>query len=185
LAINGPPAHQYWVNKLPGLTQLRDKLDTQAMERALSESTPSRRRWVTKHITGHFAHGKNMQRRGQRTTTICPRCQTDAEDKVHILRCQADSARTQWKISLQALDRWMKDQGTATEIRTTIITKLEQWNSDDNTQNNTGNHFATAQSHIGWDRMRDGGLTRGWRDHQEKFGNTPSHANPVSGGRPH
>jgi len=42
LAINGPPAHQYWVNKLPGLTQLSDKLDTQAMERVLSKSTPSR-----------------------------------------------------------------------------------------------------------------------------------------------
>jgi len=55
------------------------------------------------------------------------------------------------------------------EIRTTIITNLEQWANDDTTQNNPDNPFTTAQSHIGWDRMLDGWLTRGWHDHQEKL----------------
>ena len=40
LALNGPTAHQYWATKLPGTTSLPETLDTQAMERALSESTP-------------------------------------------------------------------------------------------------------------------------------------------------
>jgi len=44
------------------MTQLNEMLDMQAMEWALSKSTPSRHQWVTKHITSHFAHGKNMQR---------------------------------------------------------------------------------------------------------------------------
>ncbi len=62
LAMNGPKAQ---ATKLPPISQLQDKLDTQAMEWALCKSTPSRHRWVTKHITGHFAHGKNMKWRGQ------------------------------------------------------------------------------------------------------------------------
>jgi len=54
--MNGPEAQQYWATKLPLVSQL---LKNQAMEWVLSESTPNRRRWVTKHITGHFAHGKD------------------------------------------------------------------------------------------------------------------------------
>jgi len=101
-AMNGPEAHSYWDTKLPSGTQT---LDNPAMERALSESTPSRRRWVTKHITGHFAHGKNMQRRGQRSTAECPCCSAEVEDKDHILRCPSESARTQWKLSMKTLYR--------------------------------------------------------------------------------
>jgi len=57
-AMNRPAAQSYWSSKLPTTSHL---LDNQAMERALRESTSTRCRWITKHITGHFAHGKNMQ----------------------------------------------------------------------------------------------------------------------------
>jgi len=60
--MNGPEAQQYWATKLPSVLQL---LDNQAIKWALSESTPNRCRWVTKHITSHFDHGKNMQQQGQ------------------------------------------------------------------------------------------------------------------------
>ncbi len=63
--MNGPAAQQYWRKKIYANNPMQPEMDIQAMERALSESTPGRRRWVTKHITGHFAHGKNMVRRGQ------------------------------------------------------------------------------------------------------------------------
>jgi len=63
--MNGLAAKSYWKEKMPQVSQLQTELDGEAMERALKESTPGRRRWVTKHITGHFAHGKNMVRRGQ------------------------------------------------------------------------------------------------------------------------
>ncbi len=162
--MNGLDAHHYWDTKLPSGTQ---KLDNPAMERALNESTLSRHRWVTKHITGHFTHGKNMQRRGQRSTAACPRCPTEVEDKDHILQCPADSARTQWKLSMQTLHRWLKDQGMAIKIRTAIMTNLEKWVTNDTTSSPPMDDFSTEQEQIGWDRMMDGWLTRGWRDHQE------------------
>jgi len=149
--------------------QLNETLDTQAMEWALSKSTPSRLPWVTKHITGHFAHGKNMQQRGQCSTAVCPHCQMEIEDKGHILRCSADSARVQWKLSLQSLHRWMKDQGTALEIRIAIMTNLEQWANDNTTSSNSKDKFTTEQQKIGWDCMLDGWLTQGWCNHQEKI----------------
>jgi len=93
----------------------------------------------------------------------------EVEDKVHILRCSADSARAQWKISMQTLNRWMKDNGTATEIRTAIMTHLEQWTQNDNNPSNSMADFYTEQEQIGWDRMMDGWLMQRWRDHQDKI----------------
>jgi len=115
------------------------------MEQALSESTPNQCRWVTKHITSHFAHGKNMQRQGQRSTAACPCCQMEVEDKGHILQYPADSARAQWKISMQTLNHWMKDHGTAMEISTAIMTHLEQWVNNDTTSSNSMDYFLTEQ----------------------------------------
>jgi len=43
------------------MMQLTETLNMQAMEWALSKSALSQCQWVTKHITSHFAHGKNMQ----------------------------------------------------------------------------------------------------------------------------
>jgi len=60
LAMNGPVAHQYWEEKILEVPHLHMEMDLKAMERAFSESMLGRHRWVTKHITGHFAHGKNM-----------------------------------------------------------------------------------------------------------------------------
>jgi len=139
------------------------------MERALSKSTLGRRQWVTKHITGHFAHGKNMVRRGQRSTTTCLRCQAELEDKQHIIRCPAENAREQWKLSIQKLSRWMKDQGTAPEICSEILSQLMRWTHDKPTPEHLEQPFAEEQQRIGWDRMMDGWLLQGWRDYQEKI----------------
>jgi len=71
--------------KIHLVMHMQPEMDIQAMERALSESTPGRRQWVTKHITGHFMHGKNMVQRGQRLIAACPQCQAKMEDKQHII----------------------------------------------------------------------------------------------------
>ena len=119
--MNGPPVQQYWETKLPQGVHIHKELDLQALERVMSKRKPSRHRWVTKHITGHFAHGKNMARQGQRSTAACPRCRNEVKDKSHIIRCQAESAQKQCEISTQKLNKWMKDQGTALEIHTMIM----------------------------------------------------------------
>jgi len=71
-ALNGPPAKKYWQLKMPHLSPTLNKVDSKAMEQAISELPTHKRRWVTKQITGQFAHGKNMQWRGQWATAKCP-----------------------------------------------------------------------------------------------------------------
>jgi len=56
LAFNRPKAEKYWLTKLQNLNSSAT-LDTQAMDRAMSESTSARRRWATKQLTNQFTHG--------------------------------------------------------------------------------------------------------------------------------
>jgi len=130
VAMNGPAAQHYWTNKMPQVPQLHTELNVEAMERALSKSMLGRRRWVTKHNTSHFVHGKNMIGRGQQSTAQCPRCLAEMEDKLHILWCPAPSTEVQWTLSIQKLSQWMKDQGTALEIWMAILLQLERWAKD-------------------------------------------------------
>jgi len=52
---------------------------------------------------------------------------------------------------MQSLNRWMKDQGTAYEIRTAIMTNLEQWANKNTTSSNSEEKFTTEQEKLGWD----------------------------------
>jgi len=54
VAFNGLATKQYWTNKFQMLAPSLEEMDSPAMERALSKTTPGHRQWVVKHITGHF-----------------------------------------------------------------------------------------------------------------------------------
>jgi len=108
-------------------------------------------------------------RRSQRTTAKCPRCQAEVEDKTHIIRCPAPSARTQWALSLATLDNWLKDQGTDPLLRKRLILALNDWANVAEPQAPSPTAYETEQAHIGWDRMMDGWISRKWRDHQERI----------------
>jgi len=82
---------------------------------------------------------------GERLTVACPRCQAEMEDKQHIIRCPAASARAQWMISIQKLNRWMNDQGMAQEVHTEILTQLSRWVQDKATPEHMEETFAEEQ----------------------------------------
>jgi len=67
------------------------------------------------------------------------------EDKQHIIWCPAVTAREQWKLSIQKLSRWMKDQGTAPEIHSEILSQLERWTQDEPIPDHTEQPFAEEQ----------------------------------------
>jgi len=80
-----------------------------------------------------FCTWQELVQRGQRYTAACPHCQAKMEDKQHIIWCPAASTREQWKLSIQKLNRWMKDQGMASEVQTEILTQLARWVQRQNT----------------------------------------------------
>jgi len=171
--------------KMPQVPQLHMELDFEAMEWALSKSMLGRRRWVTKHITRHFAHGINMVQRGQWSTAQCPRCQVETEDKIHILWCPAPSARVQWTLSIQKLSWWMKDQGTALEVWMAILLQLERWVKKNYHKPAWMNLFLRTNNRsdgIGWwmaSLCADGMTIR------KKFGSVPNQGNQVCSGLLH
>ncbi len=63
----------------------------------------------------------------------------------------------------------MKDQGTAPEIRSEIMSQLACWTQDEPIPEHTEQSFAEEQQRIGWDRMMDRWLSQKWRDHQDKI----------------
>jgi len=63
----------------------------------------------------------------------------------------------------------MKDQGTAPEIRSEILSQLAHWTQDKPIPEHMEQPFAEEQQRIGWDRMMDGWLSRKWRDRQDQI----------------
>jgi len=161
-------AKQYWTNKFHTPAGAVDNLDSLAMEQAFSKITTGHRQWVTKHITGHFSHRKNMVQRGHRSFAQCRCCQANLEDKIHILKYPAPSAQTQWEIRITKLNKWLKEQGTNLILQQMLIGYLQQW-ATNKTPRQTANSFVEEQQKIGWDRMLDRWLTQRWRDHQEQI----------------
>ncbi len=154
---------------MPNLSQGLTKLDLYAMERVMQEAPAYKRRWISKQITG-FAHGKNMLRRGQRSSAQCPWCNAETADKQHIIQCPAQGARQQWTISLNKLKQWLWAQGTEPAVRDTLLTNLKAWSSSTQTKSSTHSTlWEDEQTQIGWDRLLDGWLSQYWRSQQDKI----------------
>jgi len=127
----------------------------------------SKRRWVSKQVSNHFAHGKNMVRWKQRNTAECPRCATEVEDKLHIIRCPQQEASSIWESALLALNQWLKAEDTAPAIIHELITGLQSWYQGSPAQQRPP--ATNQQSLIGWAAVLDGWIGIQWHLQQEAF----------------
>jgi len=171
-ALNKPPAQKYWQSKLQLVSPTLNELDTEAMEKALRETHPTRRWWATKQMTSQFAHGQNMMQCGQHIMAQCPRCQAAVEDKIHIIHCLVPSAQIQWTLSLQSLKQWLTEQGLDTQLCKQLIALLNDWANATESHKLPNMEYCAEQIRIGWDRMMDRWISHKWRDHQEHIWKT-------------
>jgi len=58
--INGQESKKYWKTRRGLHPDILSWVDWFAIRRAMKESSIDRRRWASKQMSGHFAHGKNM-----------------------------------------------------------------------------------------------------------------------------
>ncbi len=142
-------------------------IDWYGVGRAYWESTPTVCRWATKHTSGFFAHGKNMACWQFRSSTNCPRCGSELEDKAHITQCTNEEARLTWKQSLKQVEKWLRENNTAHELLAAILWGLNQWQEPQWGADSPTGQFFLDQMVIGWDRFLDGWLAKSWRAHQE------------------
>jgi len=165
--INGQRTSDYWMKRWSMTQGIWTKIDWESIRRAMHEILVNHRQWVSKFVSGHFATGKNMYWWKFRTSSLCPRCKATNEDKQHILTCPALEARSLWEKSLKAVDLWLQDEGTDTQLREHLMNYLRSWPLPP-TNSHAPPEFAEDQADIGHQYMMDGWLSREWRAHQEQ-----------------
>jgi len=124
-------------------------------------------RWASKHMSGHFAHSKNMVRWKQCSADQCPRCGLPREDKSHIIRCQHESATKTWDDALTNLKEWLKTEQTDPQLIELLLTELNAWRN--NEPHSTTSPVAQAQTAIRWDAVLDGWLSLEWQATQSAY----------------
>jgi len=105
--INGHTTLQYWSQQKNYTPDLIQNVDWPALGQAMCSTKPQQRRWASKQMSGHFAHGKNMVRWQQCTTDRCPPCSV-SEDKAHIITCRQEEASSTWNAALASLRKWLE-----------------------------------------------------------------------------
>ncbi len=165
--INKEPIEKYWKTKFQIIEPTWQLIDWDGVGRAYKESSPTVRRWATKHTSGFFAHGKNMKRWKLRTADSCPRCGQDLEDKAHITQCPDIEAGLIWQHSLKDLEKWLRESNTAHELSAAIIWGLQRWREPQSDILPPTGQYVYDQTELGWDHFLDGWLVKSWRLHQE------------------
>jgi len=89
----------------------------------------AKQQWASKHMSGHFAHGKNMVQWQRHSSATCPRCRTAPEDKLHICRCTQDEVTLKWTKAVAALMQWMKDKQSDPNLIWALTQGLQAWHS--------------------------------------------------------
>jgi len=158
---------KHWKQKYQISDRTWQSIDWYGLGRAYKESSPVTRRWATKHTLGFFAHSKNMARWNFRSSTWCPRCEEDSEDKAHITKCPNTDAALTWQQSLKKLATWFRESNTAHEISEAILWGLNQWREPQTHAASPTGQYIADQSAIGWDQFLDGWLAKSWRMSQE------------------
>ena len=169
--INGKIILNHWAMKERFSKKLAQTIDWECSEKAIKGLPLAQRQWVAKMASKFLPDGKNMQRWGFRSKAQCPRCAHPTEDKEHILKCPAESARTQWNKSIAALDQWLQTAQTHPQIRKDIIEGLQQWHDQipgcrPYVEGSTAGH---SQDSIGWGLALEGCLAQKWREEQDTF----------------
>jgi len=159
--INGQRTKDYWVKRRSMTQGIWKKIDWESVGRAMNKIPINRRRWVAKYVAGHFATGKNMCRWKFRTSSLCPRCNANNEDKQHILTCPAPAARSLWEKHLKTIDLWLRDEGTDPQLREHLMSYLKSWPLAPATSS-ASPPFAEEQNNIGHQYMMDGWLSQEW-----------------------
>jgi len=123
---------------------------------------------VTKFVSGHLAHGKNMQQWKFCSSDQCPWFPEILETKLHVLRCRKMVAQCIWMSTLADLTKWLKTQNTDPQITQQLLMALKHWYMEAPWPTE-GNPLLEAHNQIGQDWFMDRWLSWQWRTMQEAY----------------
>lgn len=147
-------------------------IDWITLKKATKMLQPSRRRWLSKSITGICGVGICLQRWKWQYHSKCPRCGSDGEDFFHVLTCDHPEAQSIWIEHLTNIKKWMLSHNAGPELPRAICGYLHSWRFGSPPPNITSFsdieiHQSILEQHeIGWKSMFDGLLSRHWSIYQ-------------------
>ncbi len=160
--INGNALCTHWNCKQRFGRGVSEQVDWTSVSQAMMEVRWSRRKWVTKFTLGEFSHGANMQRWHFCMSSKCPQCSQEREDKKHIIRCPAKSAKKCWTEAMAKIKNWLKQEKTDPQLAEAIIDGLQGWYSGEENNSPSRRLAFLQQSALGWDTFLEGGLSALW-----------------------
>ena len=121
-------AHDYWVDsknryKRDDIT----KIDWTAQTKAMTTLSTTKRRNISKWVSGWTSVGKNMERWNLRYRGQCPFCSYPKETTKHVLMCQHESPTKVWTSLLEQYDKKLMQSKTNYYLRKAIIHELWAW----------------------------------------------------------
>jgi len=137
-----------------------------ALRHAMRSVPLAKQQWVTKHMSGHFAHGE-IWSSGKSIAQHVP----DAEQLLKInSTCTQDDAALKWTKAIVALMQWMKDEQSDPNLIQALTQVLQAWRSGTALSEHTPAFH--KQSQLGWDAALDGWLLVEWQVQQDAYWST-------------
>jgi hypothetical protein len=133
----------------------------------MHQTAPSRRRWITKHVSNKCGVNVSLLRWNQKESTKCPRC-GEEETNIYVWKCQQPEAVNIWENEIESLRKWLSSMDTETSIIESICSELLQWQGSrfiDNTSCEAGK----LHDEIGWGLVIEGCLGVQWRLSQQNY----------------
>jgi hypothetical protein len=138
-----------------------------ATELAMKSIPHSRRRWITKHVSGECGVSSVLVRRGFKTSDTCVRC-GNVETAEHVWLCQHEEATATWEASILDLSKWLLSNKADPLITAELCTGLLAWqHQSDFSSFNT--HTWKQQNAVGWRVAFEGCLATSWQEAQDVF----------------
>ena len=88
-----------------------------------------KKRWLTKHASGHCSVGHMAIRRKHQDHSHCPRCDREDETTKHVVQCQDARAAACWAAEVTRVHQWMESVNTEPTLHASILKRLAAWRS--------------------------------------------------------
>jgi Zn-finger nucleic acid-binding protein len=168
---NMTQALQYWNNKHRFGSRSASDVDWTAFGAAMQALPPTRRRWVSKTVSGFCATGRMMFRRKEWESDQCPRCKQANETTEHVWQCRQDTDKL-WTKAMEDLRQWFQHHQTNPEFAKAIIEHLNDWRNNVTRSDIVGLAWAKpaleAQTNMGWKNFFEGFLAVEWQQVQAR-----------------
>ena len=153
-------------------------IDWNALGKAKSTLSISRRHWISKHVAGVPPVGTVLLRRGRQDHARCPRCGAE-ETPGHVWRCQDPQAIQVWEESVASLRRWLERSNTFPPLSDAICMSLLRWKSGvgrpapsiPSKYPSIPAFFSafTSQESMGWGSFLEGRISHHWAAVQQAW----------------